>query len=118
MTPTQRTLAALADLGYTSGMVERWIAKKPFGIRKDLFGIIDIISIKPGEIVGVQSTGTGFSDHLKKLTIEKAAESRAWLESGAKLQLWGWRKLKVKRGGKAMRYFPRFLDITLDDLNP
>ena len=49
MTPTQRTLAALGDLGYTSGMVERWIAKKPFGIRKDLFGIIDIIAIKAGE---------------------------------------------------------------------
>jgi hypothetical protein len=38
------------------------------------------------------------------------------LEAGAKLQLIGWRKLKLNRGGIAMRWQPRIREITLADL--
>ena len=111
MTPTQRTLKYLRDQGYECGMVERWvmIPKHPAGgIRKDLFGIIDLLAIKGHETIGVQSTGQAFAEHHKKLTEEKAEEVRDWLAGGTR-QLWliGWRKLKVKRGGKAMHWKPR-----------
>jgi len=40
--------------GYTCQVVEKW---NPFvKIRQDLFGFIDILCIKEGETVGVQST--------------------------------------------------------------
>jgi len=114
MTPTQRTLAKLKALEYRAGIVERFIA--PRKIRIDLFNIIDIVAIKPGEILGVQSTGSDFSGHWNKLTIEKAQESLDWIRAGGKLELWGWRKLKAKRGGKRMIWQPRIERITIFDL--
>jgi hypothetical protein len=104
--------------------------------RHDLFGIIDIIALDhgdddewsiekgtwiahPGGVIGVQSCGTAFSEHYKKITQTKAKEARDWLLTpGTSLELWGWRKIKVKRGGKAMRCEPRIHKFTLDDLKP
>lgn len=116
MTPTQRTLRELRANGFKAGIVERFVTRKPHGIRIDLFNIIDIIAIKPYEILGVQSTGTAFSEHWHKLTEDKAKESRDWILAGGILELWGWRKLKVKRGGKAMRWEPRIKEVTIYDL--
>lgn len=113
MTPTQRTLQALRKQGYKCAIVEKW---NPHAhIRQDLFGIIDILALAPGEVVGVQSAGTSFSEHEHKLLEEKREECLTWLEAGGKLQLWGWRKLKVKRGGKAYKYEPRIRVFEVGD---
>jgi hypothetical protein len=118
-TPTQRTLKALKERGFTCGIVERFNRfGGPFGIRQDLFGFIDIIAIHRIEgIVGVQSCGQAFSAHYKKITEEKYNECQEWLLCGGKVELYGWRKLKVKRGGKAMRWTPRVLEITQKHLD-
>jgi len=113
---TQRTLAALKKQGYTVGMVERFIPiPGGHGKRHDLFGFIDIIAIKEGEILGVQSCGSGFSEHDKKILSEpKAVE---WLKAGGKLELWAWRKIKQKRGGSRYIYQPRIKQYTLEDFD-
>ena len=119
MSPTQRTIRELKNRGRVCGIVERFLAHAgPFGKRQDLFGIIDIIALDPQRgVIGVQSCGQAFSEHWRKLTVEKNQESYDWLSTpGAKLELWGWRKIKLKRGGKAMRWAPRIKEITLDDL--
>ena len=134
MSATQRTLAALKKMGRTCGVVEKFVRfgkddprNKPGkgdgvgfrGFRKDLFGFIDIICLDPAEgIVAIQSCGTSFSDHKKKICEEKHAEVREWIQCGGKVELWGWRKLVVKRGGKAMKWTPRIEKITLDMLCP
>ena len=103
MTPTQRTLKAQKELGRKCGIVERFIQRPGFGFRKDLFGIIDIIALDQEEgIIGVQSCGQAFSEHYRKMSEEHRQDSIDWLEAGGKLELWGWRKLKKKRGGKAI----------------
>jgi hypothetical protein len=107
MTPTQRTLKLLRDNGYTAGIVERYISYGKFGNRVDLFGIIDIIAIKPDWILGVQSCGMTFSNHKKKITEQNKEQTLEWLSSGGRLILVGWRKLKIKRGGRAFKYMPR-----------
>lgn len=118
MSPTQRTLRELRKQGMVCGIVERWIAQAR--IRRDLFGIIDIIALDPARgVVGVQSTGTDFSGHHRKLTEDRIQECICWLETpGTYLELWGWRRLKVKRGGKAMVYKPRVKVYTLEDFDP
>jgi hypothetical protein len=119
--PTEKTLAALKAKGCMCGMVERWIPRAR--IRKDLFGIIDIIALEPGRgIVGVQSTGTDFSSHNTKLTVENVIASIAWLEAGGHLELWSWSRVKQKRGGSRMIYRPRvkvyqLADFGLDPLD-
>lgn len=122
MTPTQRTMKELKARGHKCGIVEKWnrYAWRPGGgrgVRQDLFGIIDIIALDTNRgVIGVQSTGTDFAGHHRKLTQEKAQECMVWLETpGAHLELWGWRKIKVKRGGKQMIWEPRIKIYTLED---
>ena len=115
MSPTQRTLAMLKKQGMTSGIVERFIKFGKFGVRKDLFGFIDIIAIHPlCGVIGVQSCGQDYSGHIKKMLSEECVHTLAlWLVTNPVL-LVGWRKVKLKRGGKAMRWKPRKCWFTLD----
>jgi len=117
--PTQRTLRALRDQGMKCGMVERYVAKAgPFGKKFDLFGIIDIIALDPIKgIIGIQSTGIGFREHYLKMVNDHGQDTLDWIRTpGASLQLWGWRKVKVKCGGKAMIYEPRIHIFTEEDV--
>lgn len=115
---TQRTLKAMREQGRICGIVERFNAfVGAHGIRIDLFGFIDIITLDPVDgIVAIQSCGSSFSEHVEKLTEEKNEYVFEWLKY-AKVELWGWRKVKLKRGGKAMRWKPRIADFTLSDDN-
>ena len=113
MTNTARTLKLLRDQGYIAGVVERFLnLGRGFGKRVDLFNIIDIIAIKPKEVLGVQSCGQAFSEHDKK--IRSSPMRMAWLGAGGKLWLVGWRKVKLHRGGKAMRWKPRIKKYEYD----
>lgn len=118
VTPTQRTIRALREMGRKCAIVEKWNPHVgDHGIRQDLFGIIDIIALDPERgVVGVQACGQNFAAHERKLLLERNQECVDWLSTpGTKLELWGWRKLKVKRGGKAVRWSPRIREFTLDD---
>ena len=118
LSPTQRTLRALRDQGRICAIVEKFNQHAgPFGVRQDLFGFIDIIALDPERgIIGVQSCGQAFSEHYRKITEERYSECLEWLKCGGKVELWGWRKIKVKRGGKAERWSPRIQEITTKDL--
>ena len=97
----------MRDLGYHCWMVERWLPfPKPHGTRVDLFNLIDFLAIDGCSTIGVQSCGADFAAHKRKIL--ESEYTRIWLESpDRELQLIGWRKLKVKRGGKAFRWKPR-----------
>ncbi len=117
LSPTQRTLRALRDQGLVCAIVERFNPYAgPHGIRQDLFGCIDIIALDSQRgVVGIQPCGQAFSEHKNKLLGERNQEVTDWLSTpGTKLELWGWRKVKLKRGGKAMRWKPRLASITLE----
>ena len=121
MSPTQRTLKALRDRGLESAIVEKYNAfVGKHGIRQDLFGIIDVISLGPQGVIGVQSTGEAFSEHLKHMTRARAKQCIKWLRTpGTSLELWGWRKVKIKlKGGgysKKYKYEPRVHVFKLED---
>lgn len=87
--PTARTLAALRKAGWLAQVVERYCH---FSRRRiDLFSCIDIVAIRPGEIMGVQATSA--SNAAARRT--KAAEEWKlieWMQSGAAFEVWGWAK--------------------------
>jgi hypothetical protein len=112
MTHTQRTLKYLRGNGRTCGIVERFIPSKPFGKRIDLFGIIDIIAVDKNITIGVQSCGSDFAEHDRKILESEMAKE--WV-TGRQLMLIGWRKVKQKRGGKRMIYKPRIKLYTKED---
>jgi hypothetical protein len=112
-------LRHLRQNGFTRvGIVERFNRfVGPAGIRQDLFGFLDFIALGPGQgIVGVQSTGQDFAGHRRKILEDRREECTDWLMAGGRVLLYGWRKVKEKRGGKRMLWKPRIEEITLETL--
>ena len=109
----------MKERGRICGTVERFnpYAGK-FGVRQDLFGFIDIIVLDPTDgIVGIQSCGQAFTEHVGKMIGERNEEMYEWLKH-AKVELWGWRKKKIRLTsggyGKALRWQPRMAIFWLE----
>jgi hypothetical protein len=111
-TPTARTLDALRRDGWLAQVVEVYL---PFcRQRRDLFGVGDVLAVRPGEVLLVQCT-TG--DNLAARRTKALAEPRlrAVLEAGVRFELWGW----SKRGaaGKRKLWDVRREPLALADLD-
>jgi hypothetical protein len=103
---TSRTLEYIRSQGWVADKVEQFNPYAgQYGQRKDCFGIIDIIALGENSIIGIQSCGQNFSEH--DLKIHDSEHTEKWLQCGGRLLLIGWRKVKLKKGGKAMRWMPR-----------
>lgn len=89
MTPTQRSMAHLKAQGYRVAVVERW--NPHVRIRQDLFGCIDLLAIKEGETLAVQTTsGSNVAARVKKIAeAEAIGDIRA---AGWAFHVHGWRK--------------------------
>jgi hypothetical protein len=115
---TSRTLEYLRSQGWVADKCEQFNAYAgKFGQRKDLFGFADIIALGEGSIIAIQSCGQDFASHHRKITEDEKAAPNAylWLKNGGRLLLIGWRKVKLKRGGTALRWQPRIREYSLID---
>jgi len=102
MTPTQRSLAALRELGYLVEVVEKWNSFTR--TRKDLWGWADLLAIRRGEVLAVQVTSEGVANRVKKvMDSETIGRVR---EAGVRVEIHGWRK-NVKG-----RYVQRVVDLS------
>ncbi len=90
MTPTQRSLKHLRDQGYTVAVVEHW---NPFAkIRQDLFGFIDLLALKDGITLAVQTTSySNMSARIRK--IAEHENLRIVRDAGWLIHVHGWRKV-------------------------
>lgn len=79
-------------------------------------GIIDILAMDHTKgVVAYQVCGSDFSSHVHKLYANEK-DCIDWLSTpGTSLFIIGWRRLKVKRGGKAMKWTPRIQEFKLED---
>jgi len=109
-TPMQRTLQIIKSKKLKYCIVEVWNqwARR----RIDLFNIIDIL-VLDGGFLGIQVCGTDYASHKKKIMVDEKENTMAWLNSGGRLEVWGWRQLKIKRGGKAKKWTPRISDVLI-----
>ena len=108
-----RSLAYARKHGWMAGKVERYIHQTKRRI--DLFGWCDLIVLDGDALIGVQSCGMGArAKHLDKYREDQVvlAGLRAWIATGARAELWAWRKRKVKRGGKAVRWSHEVTDLS------
>lgn len=113
MRPMARTLKFFREQGFTIDVVERWIGGYT---RKDFLGCIDAIAFKKGKtkILAIQVFGVDWSSHRKKIIDEQHEGGKLWLANkNVKFIFIGWRKVKLKRGGKAIRWKPRFGRVTM-----
>lgn len=97
MSPTQRSLAKLRADGWLCAVVERW---NPYArVRQDLFGFIDLLAVRGGLTLAVQTTtGSNVAERVRKILGLEAAE--IWLQSASRsIVVHGW----SKRGGRGKR---------------
>jgi len=102
MTPTQRSLKALRELGYLVEVVEKWNSFTR--TRKDLWGWADLLAIKRGEVLAVQVTATGVSSRIKKI-MDSETIGRV-REAGIRIEVHGHRK------NSKGKYVMRVVDIS------
>lgn len=87
--PTQRSLAEMRKRGFDCAVVEHW--NPHVGIRQDMFGVWDIVCIKPGAIVFLQcTTDDNMSKRITKITEHDLIDS--FRKCGAILLVQGWKK--------------------------
>jgi hypothetical protein len=112
--PTQRTLALLRKQGMTCQITEKW---NPFSkTRQDLFGGIDIVCLDPEHsgVIGVQTTSQAHaSERTNKLLAEP--KLKMWVQTGNRLFVIAWRKIKAKRGAKRATWQPTIKELTFAD---
>ena len=89
--PTQRSLKLMRERGYLCEVTERW---NPFAkIRQDLYSFVDVLCIKEGETVAVQTTSySNISARVKK--ISELDTSAIVKLAGWKIIVQGWKKDK------------------------
>lgn len=118
--PTQRTLAECRRRNWEAAVAEYWqtIPRHPGGgVRKDLFGFIDVVALDTSEGVtlAIQATsGTNVSARVRKIREECSDQARAWLLCGNRIVVWGWKKYAKRVDGKWWRV--RECEVTLEDL--
>ncbi len=108
--PTQRSIALLKERGYVTAIVERW---NPYArIRQDLWGFVDILAIKEGEMLAVQTTsGAHVGERLKKIAASPLIATV--LSAGVKVVVHGWRKVGPR--GKAKKWECREEFLTVEN---
>ena len=110
--PTARSLKLLRKEGWEAGVVEKTIPKT--FIKRDLFGLHDIIAIKDC-ILGVQATSdSNIASHVAKAFVQPLL--RNWLLAGGRFEIWGWSKKGPR--GKVKHWKVRKVIIELVDDEP
>lgn len=113
--PTQRTLEALRADGILCDVSERWLSiphHPAKGVRKDLFGFIDLVALINGRIVGIQCcVGSGHAARRTKIITECADKACEWLRCGGRIEIWSWTKYDKPVNRK--RWRPRVEPLSL-----
>jgi hypothetical protein len=106
MDTNKLTKQSLLAEGYMVAKVEHW---NHFAhIRQDLWGF-DFLAIGHGRIIGVQTTTKhNLAARIKKLFL--LPSTMVWLESGGKIILHGWYKVKN-------RCQKRVVELTIESIN-
>lgn len=122
VSPTQRTLKFLRDAGYAAGIVEHHnhyagpphmrcgqCGKNRIGVKRDLFGWVDIIGCHPSKqgTLFVQTTsGDHHANRLDKIL--ESDDAKKILQAGNSIWVMSWRRL-----GRQRRWEPRVTTVTI-----
>ena len=100
--PTERTLKLLRAEGWTAAVTERW---NPHArVRQDLFGFADLLAIRVGETLAVQTcAAASHAARWDKILSEPRAA--LWLAAGNGIELISWARQGPR--GKVKHWTPR-----------
>jgi hypothetical protein len=97
---TRLSMEYLRDLGYTVEVVERWTPSGYGGgqIKRDLFGILDLVAVRPGETLGVQTTSRENTAARATKIVESEHIGVLWA-AGWRIVVHGWWLYEPPPGG-------------------
>lgn len=91
LNPTQLSLRALKEDGWTAEKVERWNSHAR--VMNDLFGFIDIVAVRGSTTLAVQATSrSNVSARVRKIADSPMVGPVR--EAGWAIEVWGWEKVK------------------------
>jgi hypothetical protein len=104
VSPTQLSLRHLRAEGWTVDVCERWVPSGTGQVRKDLFGMIDLVALRGHRTMGVQTTShTNVAARLAKIRdLDHAHAFNALSRAGWIVVVHGWRK--SSRDGHACKH--------------
>jgi len=108
----QRSLSLLREQGWTCGIVEKFnvFAK----IRIDLFGFVDILCLREGKMLAVQTTtATHLEERKNKILANPNYPLLKSTGCGIELHGWGKYSVKNKNGKRSKRKIWRLKEIKL-----
>ena len=110
--PTSRSLQLLRQRGYVAEKVEQRLTFRGY-VTRDLFGCIDLLAVRPGEIVGIQTTSRSnlASRRTKSLGCPGLV---AFLQGGGRFVLHGWGK--VGAAGKRKTWQCAEQELRIEDV--
>lgn len=104
--------------GYPHGLQKALSALKngSEGVRKDLFGFIDIVTAGDGAITAWQVCArSGISAHKKKILTECTIAALNWLLDGGRIKIIGWKRFDETIPGDRRKIRENIREITLED---
>ena len=113
--PTQRTLSLLREQGWSVAITEHWNSFTRR--RQDMFGFVDLLAVREDEKPLLLQVTSGANTSARRTKILGIPEAKVCLQADMRIVVVGWRKLKVKRGGKAMRWAPKWEEIYISDFD-
>ena len=94
-TNASRSLEFMRKRGYVAEVAEKRLPIPGKFVTRDLFGVCDIVALGVGHLVGVQTTSLPLiKPHMDKYATEGLEMLKAWMKSGAKFEMHGWKKVK------------------------
>jgi hypothetical protein len=113
--PTAHSMEWLRRRGFIVTRCETWVplpGKLGGGIRRDAFGIADIIAVHPRDRLVLLVQATSLSNVSSRVAkIQGKPEAVKLLQAGIRIEIWGW-------GKRAGRWVPKIVSIRPDDLEP
>ena len=114
ISPTQLSLKMMREQGYYAEVVERYnsFTKK----RNDLFGFVDVLCLKPGEVVGVQTTSySNLSARIKK--IREHEHFKIVTDAGIRVICHGWHKVNNRWKVREVEVPPQNAELSVDNVD-
>lgn len=116
MTPTQRTLKLLRELGWHAEVVERWIPK--VNIRKDLFGFVDIVGVRERSPFPLWVQTCSGTDHAKRVSKMREQPAFAACTRCGMVVIVSWSKVNDRTPGARKLWRPRVEAVNGDRAIP
>lgn len=95
--PTSKALQELREQGYLAEKVEQRLPIPGKFVTRDLFGVIDIVAMKAGEILRAVQVTSRSNVNARMTKAHEKGTALTWVQAGGAFEIWGYGGKSGKR---------------------